>query len=93
MRADLNTYTWKRRRQGLRAHAKANNLPCAECGLPIDWTAPPRTRWSFSADHEHEVQHGGDPNGPLRVTHYGCNSRKGNRPNGNAPRSSASREW
>lgn len=52
---------------------------CTLCGLPIDYNAPPRTRWSFSLDHITSLVHGGDVLDPAnaRAAHYGCNARRG----------------
>jgi hypothetical protein len=62
---------------------------CHICGGPLDWDAPPRSRWAPSVDHLLPVSRtrGMDPqtrrrlaNDPagLRPVHYGCNSRRGN---------------
>jgi hypothetical protein len=63
----------------LRARAKASNLPCWICHHPIDWTAKPRTRWSFSADHRDPRSKGGAHTlANLIQAHYGCNASRGN---------------
>lgn len=85
------------------AQVRARQDPCALCGQPIDYLAQPRTRWSFSLDHELSLVHGGavlDPNN-ARAAHYGCNARRGggtrrNRPEspgGSPPPYPTSRRW
>ena len=72
------TYAWQLLRARVIARAKNLDEPCG-CGLPIDWDAPPRSRWSPSVDHIHSIKHGGPPLDMhnLRVAHFGCNSRRG----------------
>lgn len=60
---------------------------CALCGGPLDWDAPPRSRWAPSVDHVLPVSRTRgfdsetrrrlalDPAG-LRPVHYGCNARR-----------------
>jgi len=74
---------------------------CAICGRPLDRDAPPRSRWSPSADHLLPVSRtigmddatrralACDPQN-LRAVHLGCNSRRGARPD--KPRH-VSRSW
>jgi hypothetical protein len=69
-RPDLTTRAWRKLTSQMRASAKANGTPCSLCGLPIDFTASPRTRWSFSVDHVHAVWLGGDVRGDLAVAHF-----------------------
>lgn len=61
------------------AQVRALRLPCSLCGQPIDYHAPPRTRWSFSLEHIVSLAHGGDLLDPANATaaHVGCNSRRG----------------
>lgn len=63
------------------AMVRARRDPCALCGHPIDYGAPPRTRWSFSLDHILSLAHGGDLLDPdnARSAHYSCNSARGGR--------------
>jgi 5-methylcytosine-specific restriction endonuclease McrA len=61
---------------------------CAICGLPLDFDAPARSRWSPSVDHiipvsktkgwddETRKRLAEDPQ-YMRPAHYGCNSRRG----------------
>jgi 5-methylcytosine-specific restriction endonuclease McrA len=63
---------------------------CELCGLPLDHNAEPRSRWAPSVDHVLPVSRtvglpefvrqrlALDPEN-LRVSHYGCNSKRGNR--------------
>ncbi len=62
------------------ARLRARREPCSLCGQPIDYDAPPRTRWSFSLDHINPITRGGAVLDPTNAApaHYGCNSRKGN---------------
>jgi 5-methylcytosine-specific restriction endonuclease McrA len=85
-RKDLQTAAWKRLRNRLRAQ----RLPCALCGAPIDYDAAPRTRWAFSVDHVVPVSVGGDVD-MVQAAHFGCNGRKSNRVE--RQRSKASRRW
>lgn len=61
------------------AKVRARRDPCGLCGQPIDYNAPPRTRWSFSLDHIISLAHGGDllDERNAQSAHYGCNSRRG----------------
>lgn len=55
---------------------------CELCGGPIDFEAPPRSRRAPSVDHIVPLHMGGDPLPPLeelRLAHFGCNARRGNR--------------
>ncbi|WP_189059602.1 HNH endonuclease [Longimycelium tulufanense] len=75
------------------AAVHAESGVCWICGHPIDYTAPPRTRWSKSTDHVAPLSRGGPEVdlSNLRPAHYGCNSRRGNRPD--VTRSRTSRRW
>jgi 5-methylcytosine-specific restriction endonuclease McrA len=66
---------WKR----ARLVALRGATHCAECLRPLDFDAPPRSRWAPSVDHIRALALGGDPFAPsnLRVVHYGCNARLG----------------
>ena len=75
--------TWKRARE----QALRGALNCAICGNWIDVNARPRTRWAASVDHvtplvrinldTHEGRAWALNPQNLRVTHCGCNSRRG----------------
>lgn len=77
------------RRRKLRARLKAQGLPCALCGKPIDYTLPARHPMSFEVDEIVPVsryREGGysspeqcalDPSN-LRPAHRICNQRRGN---------------
>lgn len=55
---------------------------CELCGRPIDFNAPARSSRSSSVDHVVPIHAGGvelPPLEELRLVHYGCNSRRGNR--------------
>jgi hypothetical protein len=61
------------------AKVRARKDPCVLCGQPIDYNAPPRTRWSFSLEHPDSLVHGGavlDERNAASA-HFGCNSRRG----------------
>ena len=68
--------TYKKARDRLVAEARRVDAPCSICGGPIDYTAS-RTSAAPSADHILELDAGGHLTGPMRVTHVGCNSRRG----------------
>lgn len=73
---DLHTHAYRQ----LRTKQRNKGLPCWLCGLPIDYHAPPRTRWSFTLDHVIPRSLGGDPlsEANSRSAHYSCNSSRGN---------------
>ena len=66
----------------MRAQAKANGEPCAICGRPIDYDAPPRHPNSWTLDHIKPVdlypELALDPVN-MQSAHFGCNARKGDR--------------
>jgi hypothetical protein len=76
--------------QKVRARVLAGAQSCALCGGPLDFDAPPRSRWSPSVDHRLPVSRtrgldertrrrlANDPAG-LRAVHYGCNSARRDR--------------
>jgi 5-methylcytosine-specific restriction endonuclease McrA len=61
------------------AQVRKRRDPCGLCGQPIDYNAPPRTRWSFSLDHITPLAHGGGvlDEANAQAAHFGCNSRRG----------------
>ena len=74
---------------------------CWLCGLPLDFDAPARSRWSPSVDHvlSLSAMRGFDEGtqrrlaldpANLRAAHYGCNSRRGD---GRVSGRRASRQW
>lgn len=77
-------YAYRQARERMLAGAQV----CHICGGPLDFDAPPRSKWAPSADHILPVSRtrgldpmtrsrlGADPEG-LRPVHYGCNSRRG----------------
>lgn len=70
---------YSRNAAALRAYARERNLPCVHCAVGIVWDAPARSRWAFAADHRTPKSLGGtDEYGNLQVSHYGCNSARGN---------------
>ena len=60
-----------------RARLRARRLPCAVCGMPIDYAAPANHPLSFTADHVDPLASGGQLLGPLRPAHRSCNSSLG----------------
>lgn len=72
-----NDHEYTKRRDALKRRAMKNQEPCALCGEPIDFTLPYTHAKSFTADHIHPVNAGGNMIGPLQPSHRGCNSRKG----------------
>lgn len=93
------------RRRILRQRVKALGLPCAICGLPIDYSLPPLHPWSYELDEIIPVSLGGDELDPNNVqpAHRICNERKGNcigftceanvRPKRKTPKPNASQDW
>ena len=75
---------------------------CHLCGGELDFNAPPRSPMSPSVDHilpvsalrdydrSTQERMATDPTN-LRPAHYGCNSRRGNRPP--KPQRKASQRW
>src|ERR1700722_8993111 len=63
---------WKRARK----IALRGATHCSVCRRPLDFDAPPRSRWAPSVDHIRELALGGDPFAQenLRPVHYGCNA-------------------
>lgn len=80
---------YRRRRERL----KALRLPCHLCGRSIDYDLPPTDKWSFTADHEEPYSTGGSNVGKLLASHRSCNSRRGNKPLGEATRSQDAHIW
>lgn len=73
--------------QRFKRYAASHNLPCNECGHPINYTIPHNDEWgtvnieSFELDHlysfaEHPELELDPAN--FRATHAGCNRAKGN---------------
>lgn len=77
---------WRR----VSAQVLRESTVCHLCGLPLDFDAPSRSRWSPSVDHllplsamrefddVTQRRMALDP-ANLRAAHYGCNSKRGNR--------------
>ncbi|WP_406709351.1 HNH endonuclease [Trueperella pyogenes] len=68
--------------QKLRNAYKQHQRPCAICGQPIDYSAPPNTPQAFELDHiipkSKRPDLALDP-GNLQPTHSICNRRKNNK--------------
>lgn len=78
LRVGVTSSEYQRNRTTLKTRAQRDNLPCWVCHQPIHWDAPPRTRWSFTADHRTPRSKGGTSAlTNLIQAHYGCNSRRG----------------
>lgn len=69
---------YRRERARLRNYYRANNLPCAWCGKPFDWTiTDPNHPYAFTADHPQPINQGGQLVGQkLAGMHRRCNSTK-----------------
>lgn len=69
------------RRNKLRARIKAQGLPCALCGGPIDYSLPAGDPMSYEVDEIIPVSLGGDPLDidNCQPVHRICNQRKGNK--------------
>lgn len=81
-----------RRYKNQRATFLQTNTICALCGQPLDYDAPPKTRWAPTIDHILALTNGGDPYDQRnwQAAHHGCNSSKGARAPKPSPRS---RRW
>lgn len=72
----------------------AEESNCWLCHGPVDFTLPPRTRWSKSVDHIKSVvdyPHLALVRSNVRLAHYGCNSSRQAR--GDTNEYEPSREW
>lgn len=59
---------------------KRDNGICHLCNNIVDKAYPPRHKMSASIDHVTPISRGGtDTKDNIKLAHYGCNSRKGNR--------------
>lgn len=69
------------RRRRLRARVRAQGLPCAICGQPIDYSLPAGDPMSYELDEIVPVSLGGSELDPANVqpAHRICNQRKGNK--------------
>ena len=80
------------RRRKIRARLKAQGLPCAICGRPIDYDAPSDSEhpWSFVVDEDKPVSRYREfgfntPEGAaldwdnVHAVHFICNQKKGTR--------------
>ena len=98
MTNDAYGHAWRR----VRARVLRGAQACAICGLPLDFDAPPRSRWAPSVDHVLSVKALQGVDGATRerlllderncrCVHFGCNARRGaglhDKPN------RVSREW
>nr|DAQ46779.1 MAG TPA: HNH endonuclease [Caudoviricetes sp.] len=73
-------------RRKVRAWLRAQGLPCAICGRPIDYGLPAGDPWSFEVDEIVPVSRGGSPidRANVQPAHRICNQRRGNRMPGDA---------
>lgn len=76
-RKRYNSPLYRRNKNSLRRKYEANDLPCAYCGLPIDFNAPSTDPLSFSVDHVIPFAAGGsDQMENLVGAHRACNRAK-----------------
>ena len=69
---------YRRNRATLRRWATITQAPCARCGRPILYTAPPTHPLAFTAGHITAVLHGGTHHPDnLRPEHRRCNTSHG----------------
>lgn len=68
-------------RRQVRAWLRAQGLPCAICGRPIDYSLPAGDPMSFEVDEIVPVSRGGSPidRANVQPAHRICNEKKGNR--------------
>lgn len=69
------------RRDSARRIVRSWGGPCAICRMPIDYSLPPGTPWSFEVDEIVPVSKGGSPYDPasLQPAHRRCNQWRSNR--------------
>ena len=87
---------YRSNRLALRRRSRELNAPCAYCGMPIDYDAPPSSPMAFTADHVVPVHAGGsDRMENLVAAHARCNRAKSDRVVQGRLRtkSSATRRW
>lgn len=67
-------------RTKLRDAVRAEGLPCALCGMPIDYSLPAGDPMSYELDEIVPVSKGGSPyeRANVQPAHRICNQRKGN---------------
>jgi hypothetical protein len=86
-------WAWTKASKELKRQARADDAPCFLCGKRIDYDAPMRSPWSFTADHVVSLESGGPlvpEQGGLRPAHRRCNSRRGS---GNRPVDAPAWNW
>lgn len=68
-------------RRKVRAWLRSQGLPCAICGLAIDYSLPSGDPMSFEVDEIVPVSKGGSPidRGNVQPAHRICNQRRGNK--------------
>lgn len=68
-------------RRQVRAWLRAQGLPCAICGRPIDYDLPAGDPMSFEVDEIVPVSRGGSPidRANVQPAHRICNERRGNK--------------
>ena len=87
-----------------RAFVLRNATTCSICNQPIDFSAPPRSRWAPSVDHLIPLKHTRDydmltqrrlalDTSLLAAVHYSCNSRKQAGRIITLPQRRTSRQW
>lgn len=65
-----------RRYRTMVARLRSQHLDCWLCNQPIDYDAPPMSKWSFSADHVVPLNKGGHIFGELKASHWICNTSR-----------------
>lgn len=68
-------------RRAVRRWLRSQQLPCAICGQPIDYSLPAGDPWSFECDEVVPVSLGGSPfdRSNVQAAHRICNQKRGNR--------------
>ena len=77
---NLGHRRWRELAEKVKRRDREQGNPCPLCGHPLDWDAPPRSRWSPSVDHVIPRSRGGATLPPLhllRTVHLSCNSARG----------------
>ncbi|PZS14127.1 MAG: HNH endonuclease [Pseudonocardiales bacterium] len=72
-------FRWRKVQAEVIANGALYGLPCALCGLPIDYTIFYRHRLAATVHHIVGLAQGGDPLDPANLTpaHRSCNCRDG----------------
>ena len=91
-----NDRAYVAKREALKRQARKTGAPCHLCGKPFNFDLEWKHPMAFTADHIDAIANGGSMTGALAPAHRSCNSRRGKRGLGAAPKVTPpkpSREW